>query len=249
MAERWLRWYDGTVRDGKFRIAAELSDVPVCTVIGVWAALLEDAATNNPRGIACKGLEHHSMFLGIAISEVEAVWNALERTGTARTFRNGDGVPVSVTILNWDKRQFETDGKDPTSKTRKEKWKQTHNWDGTPRNATERTGTPETETETDKIVPSKVSHETLNTDFPKDAFEKFYELYPRKQQRKAALRAFEKIRKTGEVKFSALIAGIQKIPIGEPKFIPYPASWLNAGAWDDEVSPKVNGHKPESYVP
>ena len=95
-----------------------------------------------------------------------------------------------------------------------------------------------------------VSHETLNTDFPKDAFERFYEAYPRKQQRKSAQKAFEKVRKTGEVKFADLLAGIAKIPIGEPKFIPYPASWLNAGAWADEISPKPNGsHKPESYVP
>lgn len=249
MTERWLRWFDGTVRDGKFRIAAELSGVPVCTVIGIWASLLEDAATNEPRGVACKGVEHHSMFLGIAADEVSTVWNALERTGTARTFRNGDGVLVSVAILNWDKRQFETDGKDPTAKTRKEKWKQTHNWDGTPRNAPERPGTPETYTETYKI-DLDVARETLETDFPKDAFERFYELYPRKQQRKAAQKAFEKVRKTGEVKFAALLAGVSKIQIGEPKFIPYPATWLNAGSWDDQISPKMNGpHKPESYVP
>lgn len=107
----------------------------------------------------------------------------------------------------------------------------------------------ETETETECSLPLEITRETI-TDFPKDAFERFYELYPRKQQRKAAQRAFEKVRKSGEATFAALIAGISKIPIGEPKFVPYPASWLNAGAWDDQISPKINGsHKPESYVP
>lgn len=100
-----------------------------------------------------------------------------------------------------------------------------------------------------RLGESEIARETI-TDFPKDSFERFYELYPRKQQRKAAQKAFEKVRKTGEVKFAQIVAGIAKIPIGEPKFIPYPASWLNAGAWDDEISPKSNGsHKPESYVP
>ena len=72
------------------------------------------------------------------------------------------------------------------------------------------------------------------------AFQSFYTTYPRKAGKEAARRAF--------VKASKRLGGYQEIIDGarrfaadpnlpEKQFIPHPATWLNAGRWDDEPLP------------
>jgi uncharacterized protein YdaU (DUF1376 family) len=82
-----------------------------------------------------------------------------------------------------------------------------------------------------------VSRETISDGWPKDFREQFWQRYPRKQGRKTAIAKLEGVRKRGEVTFAVLMAGIAKIPINEPQFIPHPATWLNRGGWDDEPLP------------
>ncbi len=145
MTDRWLRWYEGSIRDGKFRIVAEEAEETVATVVGIWAALLEDASASVPRGNITKGLGWHSTYLQIGEERLGTVWNGFERL---------DMIDVKNDvrhITNWCKRQFETDHTDPTSRQRKDKWKQRHikkERSGTLGNAQERSGTPDTETET-----------------------------------------------------------------------------------------------------
>lgn len=81
----------------------------------------------------------------------------------------------------------------------------------------------------------EISRETIsNDDWPKDYRERFWAKYTRKQSRKAAFKALDRIRKSGETTFARLMAGIEKIPIGEPTFVPHAATWLNGARWDDE---------------
>jgi uncharacterized protein YdaU (DUF1376 family) len=63
-------------------------------------------------------------------------------------------------------------------------------------------------------------------------FEKFWEAYPKKKAKKAAEKAFRKVEREGEVTLDGLIAAISTITKDE-QFIPYPASWLNAGGYLD----------------
>ena len=251
MTDRWLRWYDGTVRDGKMRIAAEQADLPVCSILGVWASLLEDASMSNPRGIATRGVKFHSMYLQITEQEIGTVWNALEQVGAVVI---NQGQICTVSIVNWDKRQFETDAKDPSAKERKLKWKQSHISSGTDKNATERFGTPETETETETdkkdssfcslVVPRETS------DWPSDYREQFWLNYPRKKAKKAAFKTLDRLKKSNEVTFEKLMVAVGKIPIGEPTFIPHPATWLNQGRWDDEQLPgEQNGTSTGNITP
>jgi hypothetical protein len=160
---RWLRWYDGTVRDGKLRIAAQICGVPVATVIGAWASILEDASTSDPRGTSNRGIRYHSLLLDIDAERLGTLWNALEQMGVI-AIKND-----SIEVLNWHKRQYETDAKDPTYHARKQKWKQAHKQDGTVRNEKERCGTPETDTETDIYIYTS-----------NDDFEKFWKAYPKR---------------------------------------------------------------------
>jgi hypothetical protein len=72
-------------------------------------------------------------------------------------------------------------------------------------------------------------------------FVEWYSIYPRKKQRNDALRAYRKLIDTGNVNHADLLKATRafaaqeaKRPVEERRFIPYPASWLNAGGYADE---------------
>jgi phage replication O-like protein O len=71
-----------------------------------------------------------------------------------------------------------------------------------------------------------------------ERFERFYAAYPRKRARKTAEKAFASINPDEQL-LEAILAGLARaMKSGEwvdPKYIPYPASWLNAQGWLDEV--------------
>lgn len=70
-------------------------------------------------------------------------------------------------------------------------------------------------------------------------FKKFYEVYPRKREPLAAKRAYLKALQI--VDADTILAGAVRLAndpnLPEKQFIPYPATWLNAGGWDDEPYP------------
>ncbi|WP_441258967.1 hypothetical protein AB7008_15070 [Bradyrhizobium sp. 521_C7_N1_3] len=75
---------------------------------------------------------------------------------------------------------------------------------------------------------------------PED-FAAWYAIYPRKKQPQDAKRAFAKAIGSGAITLEALMAKTRTFaaswanePKDRRKFIPYPASWLNAGGYDDE---------------
>lgn len=72
------------------------------------------------------------------------------------------------------------------------------------------------------------------------AFAEFWVCYPRKKGKQQALRAWEKAIKTG-VEPAAIIEGAKRYALerdGEdPQYTAHPATWLNAGRWDDEPDP------------
>ena len=80
-------------------------------------------------------------------------------------------------------------------------------------------------------------------------FEDFYEAYPRKVSKPAALRAFRKAVKDG-VDPQTIISGAETYAAAcnsgkiERQFIPYPATWVNGHRWDDpldETQPETSG--------
>lgn len=80
------------------------------------------------------------------------------------------------------------------------------------------------------------------------AFAEFYLVYPRKVAKDAARRAFERAVQRADA--AVIISGARKfasdpnLPL-EKQFIPHPATWLNAGRWDDEpLPPRSSGGAP-----
>jgi hypothetical protein len=86
--------------------------------------------------------------------------------------------------------------------------------------------------------------ENLKETYPQNKFEeefsKFWNLYPRRTEKVAAFNAFCKAsEKYGLDVIMAGVVNLANDPNLPPKtFIPYPASWLNAGGWTNEPYPE-----------
>jgi len=77
--------------------------------------------------------------------------------------------------------------------------------------------------------------------YPAD-FEKLWNLYPAKRDKKAAYKAYQKAAK--ETDYETLAAGVVRYrddPNREPQFTKHFGTWLNAGSWDDEPLPARGG--------
>jgi hypothetical protein len=123
------------------------------------------------------------------------------------------------------------------------------------------------------LSPTTVGHSTLeqphmepptdikNTKEPKNtklekypqakleaAFNGFWNDYPRKVEKLAAHKAF--IKAANEFELAEILDGLNRLtadPNLPPKqFIPYPASWLNAGGWTNEAYPERQLSKDET---
>jgi len=78
-----------------------------------------------------------------------------------------------------------------------------------------------------------------------ELFEKFYQEYPNKKSKGQALKAWWKIKPTpNEQLVATMIATIERAKTSREwlknngEFIPYPATWLNAQGWLDEITIK-----------
>lgn len=76
-----------------------------------------------------------------------------------------------------------------------------------------------------------------------EGFVEWYAAYPRKVDRKAAARAFTKVIQGGNIDLQTLIERTKNFAtqsIGtDQKFIKHPATWLNAGSYDNEMDAKT----------
>ena len=81
------------------------------------------------------------------------------------------------------------------------------------------------------------------------AFEQFWEVWPRKVAKGAARRAFARVAKGTDPE--VITAGVRRYVaagLPEPKFIPYPATWLNAERWLDEPEPSTEPSWPKQTM-
>jgi hypothetical protein len=101
------------------------------------------------------------------------------------------------------------------------------------------TGTPNAQE--DLLLTSSVSKK--DTLLKRDTwdFELFWKTYPRRVAKKAAEKAFRKVERDGEVTLDGLLAAVRRIKAREAQFIPYPATWLNAGQYLDEAAMSNGG--------
>jgi hypothetical protein len=80
----------------------------------------------------------------------------------------------------------------------------------------------------------------------KELFEEFWKEYPRKVDRAKALRAFKSAltRSTFEQILAGAIA-YRNDTMRKPEFTKYPATWLNADSWENEIAPSPDSEAAE----
>lgn len=104
----WFRWWHGSVTDPKFQLVAHECKLPLASVIGLWAILLEKASQEGERGelgeIDFEVLAFHS-----GISDVVTPCNAMQRRGLLHVT---DG---QWSVTNWEKRQPKREREDDSS--------------------------------------------------------------------------------------------------------------------------------------
>lgn len=77
-------------------------------------------------------------------------------------------------------------------------------------------------------------------------FVEFWNAYPKKLDKAKAFRAFKSAMK--RAKFEDILAGViayRNDPQRNPEFTKYPASWLNADAWENTVTPSADSEAAE----
>ncbi|MHC8408317.1 YdaU family protein [Pseudomonas sp. TMB3-21] len=81
-----------------------------------------------------------------------------------------------------------------------------------------------------------------------DLFPKFWALYPRKQDKAKALKAWTKLKVNDEL-FNLIAKGLAAQVVSADwlkdggKYVPMPTTWLNGKRWEDEVKPSSNVHQ------
>jgi hypothetical protein len=76
---------------------------------------------------------------------------------------------------------------------------------------------------------------------PREPFDEFWSIYPRRQGKGDARRAFAKALRKATL--TEVLAGAERLrddphlPLDEPSLIPMPATWLNQERWDDDPLP------------
>lgn len=80
-----------------------------------------------------------------------------------------------------------------------------------------------------------------------DLFDRFWKLYPRKQDKAKAAKAFAKLKVTDDL-FNLIAKGLAAQAASHDwikdngKYVPMPTTWLNGRRWEDEVKPAANVH-------
>ena len=99
--------------------------------------------------------------------------------------------------------------------------------------------TPTLPSEASAPLPSKVRQ----FDWPEDGFDRFWQPYPRKTDRKKAKVAFDRLRRADRVALEVVIAGVHRMAASgltgdEARFAPHPTTFLNNDRWEDDWPPK-----------
>lgn len=89
---------------------------------------------------------------------------------------------------------------------------------------------------------------------PAERFSEFYKTYPRKKAPSRAEATWIKVVKAGAepqviIEAAERFAAWCQRTKQDPKFIPYPATWLNDHSWDDEDEPAHTEQRPGQYTP
>jgi hypothetical protein len=212
---QWFRMYAEFSTDPKIRTMSDVLQIRLVRLFCLRSSGLTEK-------LSCDELKY-----GIGCNDDETF---LE---TKLAFQAKGFIDENWDVLNWNKRQFVSDSS--TERVNKFRAKQALKQDETfqkrdeTKNETHQNRTEQNRTEKKKTpAPGKPSAECLT----------LYQAYPRHVAPAAAYRA---IGKALQVKpFDYLIAAVNRyaksVQAADPQYIAHPATWFNAGRYDDEPS-------------
>ena len=210
MANPWFRMYSEFATDQKVQM---LSEVDQRRLVMLFCFRCNGNVT----------LQDEEVTFLLRVTHEE--WQQTKQRFIRRGF-----IDENNNVLNWDKRQFQSD----TSKNRvaayRERKKQGGNGNVTLQKRKCNAIDTDTDTDTDNKKP-------INEDF-----ERFYSAYPKKKSRIDAEKAWKKVKPPIEYVLKAL--EWQKLSAqwikNKGEYIPYPASYINSGGWMNE--PVISTH-------
>jgi hypothetical protein len=212
MANQWLRLWHDMPTDPKWRTIAKISNQRIGDVIAVYVHLLVCASNANERGRTQSfNCEDVGSSLDLNCENVALIIDAMN----GRVLDEGR-------LKGWDLRQVvREDG----SSERAKAWR---NAKKDIKNAGERNRTLDKDTDKDKKEEKK-----KEDDF---CFNRFFDAYPKKVAKPAAVKAFKKISEKDLQKIMAHVEMSKASPEWtkeKGKYIPYPATYLNQRRWED----------------
>jgi uncharacterized protein YdaU (DUF1376 family) len=97
-------------------------------------------------------------------------------------------------------------------------------------------------TETEIPKSRKMTFEEgSKSDWPSGYFLEFWSVYPRKIGKASALKAMAKIYRAGGPSWEKIMDGVrayaESAKSKDIQYVKHPATWLNSGCWDDELTP------------
>jgi hypothetical protein len=251
----WFRFYVATVRDRKVRRLAPEHR-------WLWVVILSVARQSPEPGRLI--ISDGDPWTVDDLADEAALTTQQVNKGIAAMLKM-DGFIVDVggvlEVVNWGKRQYESDLSTARVTQKRTKERQSNgdvtayqrpiNGDAT---------SPDTDTDTDKIKPlgdsASLSLVPVNDSPPvavaqkyPDDFAAFWNQYPRKTGKGAALKAWKKLRAGDRTTALAAIgehaAAWAGWTPGDQQFIPHPATWLSQARYDDPP-PAQRGQVPRS---
>lgn len=188
---------------------------------------------------AVKGL---SRDIGASKSAVKNALNALEERNIITRIRRSDGGRDASTLYIWH--PWRAEGWNEDAMYRREAKERGY---GSSESIQEPQGRPAEPTPAPTPAPVEKS-----TEKPADGFAEWWPHYPKKVKKLDAEKAYKAALKRG-VTPKELLDGLQRQKAAwkakgtEPQYIPYPATWLRAGSWEDELdtpSPSTDSPAP-----
>jgi hypothetical protein len=234
----WFRWHHGSVTDPKFKLIAHKSDQTVAVVIAVWACLLEAASQAQKRG-QLEGFDPESTdcLLGMPDGTTSQVLAAMSKRGLI----------FDACISSWEKRQPKRERSGDHSTARVQKHRESI-LELEQCNAKEHHETPRGEESRKEDIKKEIHfrptfpHERVAGDSPNSAgFDAFWAVYPRREGKYGASKAFEKALwvlarpDAAERIRDAALAYSKASADKDKEFIALPTRWLNEGRWEDQL--------------
>lgn len=246
MANEWLRLWHDMPTDPKWRVIAKASGQPLHLVIALFTVILVDASKNKmSRGVTTCHDEDLAVTLDCDMSQIEAIKLAMQ--GRVLDGNN---------LKGWDVRQPKKEDQGNAETGAKSAAERKADQRARDKLAGEFDGVTQCHDESRNVTLDKDKEEDKeknNSCATPDGFDAFWSAYPKRKSKGDAVRSWNRIKPNAELR-ERINASLQAMKASEDwmkdggKFIPYPASWLNAMGWEDEVCVAANTQDSPSSV-